>query len=413
MPVVPSSDSRLTSYRWLILAAATASQASASFATQGLAALAGFLQMDLQLTTTEVGLLFTAIGLAPIVTLLFVGDLLDRQSERVIIGIGTIIISCGLVAATLTRSFAMLLAALFIIGIGYSTIQPGGSRSVSKWFHSNQLGMAMGVRQAGLPLGGAAAAVALPFIVGLRDWRAAILFSAFIVLLGGALFWFVYRPPGLTNKRRGRSVLSAAYLIAIVRQKWMRRVIWSGLALAGSQCGIVVYLMLFLRDRLGMPLYQGAFFLFLVQLFGGAGRILLSTWSDRCGKSGKRFFPVSVSMISTVLGLLALIHLPTQAPVFMLVCVVGWLGFFALGWYGPWVTYVADSSPQDSVGLALGAAMTVTQIAIVSAPPLLGMVYDFTQNYDYLWYSLVAWIAVAGWVIRPRRSDSLEGVDRL
>jgi hypothetical protein len=73
------------------------------------------------------------------------------------------------------------------------------------------------------------------------------------------------------------------------------------------------------------------------------------------------------------------------------------LGFFALGWYGPWVTYIADSAPTDSVGLALGSAMTVNQIAIVLTPPVLGMIHDAAagapvRSYDAVWGTLIGWI---------------------
>ena len=42
-------------YRWLVLAAATLAQATASFAMLGVAALAGFLQQDFKLTAAELG----------------------------------------------------------------------------------------------------------------------------------------------------------------------------------------------------------------------------------------------------------------------------------------------------------------------------------------------------------------------
>jgi MFS family permease len=137
--------------------------------------------------------------------------------------------------------------------------------------------------------------------------------------------------------------------------------------------------------------------LLLIQLCGGVGRIALSVWSDRCGRTGKRFLPVTVCMLVTCIGLLALIALPVDAPRAWLVGLVAVLGFFALGWYGPWVTYIADSAPADSVGLALGAAMTVNQIAIVLTPPALGMIHDAAagapaRNYDAVWGTLVGWI---------------------
>jgi hypothetical protein len=69
MPALPN-DSRTSPYRWLILAVATVLQAGAAFVTQGIAVLAGYLQKDLHLSTTQVGLLITASSVAPIFTVL-------------------------------------------------------------------------------------------------------------------------------------------------------------------------------------------------------------------------------------------------------------------------------------------------------------------------------------------------------
>ena len=153
-----------TSYRWLVLAAATLAQATASFALLGLAALAGFLQRDFQLSAAETGLLITASYAAPLFSLLFVGDLLDRKSERLIIGIGAVILCTGFALAATSTSYGALLMWLFVAGLGYSATQPGGSKSVSTWFRGERLGLAMGIRQAGLPLGGALAAAILPAV---------------------------------------------------------------------------------------------------------------------------------------------------------------------------------------------------------------------------------------------------------
>jgi predicted MFS family arabinose efflux permease len=81
-----------------------------------------------------------------------------------------------------------------------------------------------------------------------------------------------------------------------------------------------------------------------------------------------------------------------------------WLGFFGLGWYGPWVAYLAETAPAGKVGLALGAAMalnqSLNQLGIIGAPPLLGLVHDLTGGYAALWACVVAALAVAYAVTR-------------
>ena len=39
----------------------------------------------------------------------------------------------------------------------YSVSQPGGSKVILKWFRKENRGLAMGIRQAGIPIGGALA----------------------------------------------------------------------------------------------------------------------------------------------------------------------------------------------------------------------------------------------------------------
>ncbi len=382
------------SYRWVVLIAATAAQATASFALLGLAALAGFLQRDFHLDAAETGLLISASYAAPLFSLLFVGDLLDRKSERLIIGIGAAILAAGFLLAVTSRSYAALLAWLFLAGLGYSATQPGGSKSVSAWFRGDRLGLAMGIRQAGLPFGGAVAAAILPAVAAAWSWRAAFVAGAIAALAGGLAFALIYRPPPehAVAAPKKREALTAAALAQLLRQSWMRDAMVAGLALVSAQYGILTWLMLYLRDHSHIALTRGALFLALAQAAGVAGRIALAAWSDR---PGLRFRLLTVSMLAIAAGVLVLLFVPPGTPEFLLALVAAWLGFFGLGWYGPWVAYLAETAPADQIGLTLGAAMALNQLGIIAAPPLLGFVHDLSGGYTALWACVVAALVVA------------------
>ena len=72
-----------------------------------------------------------------------------------------------------------------------------------------------------------------------------------------------------------------------------------------------------------------------------------------------------------------------------------WLGFFGIGWYGPWVAHVAESAPPGRTGFVLGSAMAVNQIAIILAPPGLGLLKDLTGSFTPVWALLSAMTLVA------------------
>jgi predicted MFS family arabinose efflux permease len=382
------------SYRWLVLAAATLAQATASFAMLGVAALAGFLQQDFQLTAAETGLLITATYGAAVFSLLFVGDLLDRKSERLIIGIGGAIAFIALMAATRSGNFAVLLLCLFVAGLGFSVTQPGGSKSVSAWFRGDRLGLAMGIRQAGLPFGGALAAAILPAVAAAVSWRAAFAAGAVATLGGAFVFALVYRPPADgADAASKRAALSYAAVAGLLRQSWMRNAMIAGLALVSAQYAILTWLMLYLRDHAHIALTRGAWFLALAQAAGVAGRVGLAAWSDRT--PARRFRLLSVCMIAVAGGFVVLLLASPQTPEPALALLAAWLGFFGLGWYGPWVAYLADTATADQVGLTLGAAMAINQLGIIGAPPLLGLVHDLTGGYTALWACAVGVLAVA------------------
>ncbi|MCL7931075.1 MFS transporter [Halomonas llamarensis] len=142
-------------HRWIILLIATLAQAAACFFVQGIGAISVYIQADMGLSAFQIGALVSAAQLVPVAGLLVAGELLDRFSERLVVGVGTLVVGIALSAAVLAESYWAMLLFLVIVGAGYSTAQPGGSKSVAAWFDKSQRGFAMGIRQAGLPLGGA------------------------------------------------------------------------------------------------------------------------------------------------------------------------------------------------------------------------------------------------------------------
>jgi MFS family permease len=388
-------------YRWVVLAAATFAQAAASFVMQGLGILAGFLQEDFRLSTFEVGLLIASATAAPIFVLPFVGDLLDRHSERLIMATGAVVLAIGLVLCALAPGFIVLLATLFIVGCGYATTQPGGSKSVSNWFRGNQLGFAMGVRQSGLPLGGAAAAALLPIITTLHGWRIALLTGTALSLAGGLAFAALYRSPATASAdivTRSRPAMGFATIVTMLRHPWMRSIVLSGASLVCAQFAILTYFMLYLRDAHAIPLVNGAWLMFVAQLSGVAGRVILAALSDRPGAS--RFRLVIASMLAVTAGLIALALLQPQMSWSLLILISAWFGFFGLGWYGPWIAFLADVAPPERLGLTLGVAMALNQVAAVVTPPLLGFLHDLTAGYAAVWGSSAILLVAATWATR-------------
>ncbi|MEK2491618.1 MFS transporter [Kitasatospora purpeofusca] len=406
-------------YRWTVLGVATFTQAAACFFVQGIGAMAVPLQNALDLSTTQLGLLLSASQLVPLVGLLVAGELLDRYGERWVVGIGAGVVAAGLLAGSLAQGYASLLVVLLVVGAGYSAIQPGGSKSVAAWFEPSRLGFAMGVRQAGLPLGGAVAVAVLPVVAAASGWRAAVLVGGLVALAGAVAFTVLYRrPPGAVAERAETPVAATPVppplvdRLRLLREPAMAKALLSGTAMVSVHSGIGVLGALYLHDVTGLGAGAAGAVLVAAQLAGMLGRIGLAAWSDR-SRAG-RYRPVLASMVAAAASLVALAT-PLGGHPLAAALLLAWLGFFGIGWYGPWVAHLAEAAPPGRTGFALGLVMAVNQVAVILAPPALGLLRDATGGYSAAWSALA--VATAGTVAvtargGKRRGPKTSGPDR-
>lgn len=394
-------------YHWVILVVATFAQACACFFVQGFGSIAINVQAEMALSNWQIGMLVSAAQLVPLAGLLVAGELLDRYSERFVVGIGTVIVGVALCGAALANSYIELLILLTILGLGYSTAQPGGSKSVANWFTGGQLGFAMGIRQAGLPLGGALATLILPYTAMRFSIQAAFLAGGVVALCGAVLFMLLYRSPPTHRSPPKQPVnlkLAISSRLSMASEPSMRNIMLSGASLTASQYAVSVFLVLYLHTSLGLDSVDATTMFFVVLGSGIAGRIILAAWSDRC-KAG-RYYPVVTCLgaVSVLLILLPLLETKNLAIVgaFMVLT-----GFFAYGWYGPWVAYIAETAPVERKGFALGMAMTANQISVVLVPPIIGLSRDSLGTFAYGWGALAVVSAIVLFITGRKNKEVL------
>lgn len=382
-------------YRWVILAVATLTQALACFLVQGLGVLAPFLQADLALSAAQVGALMSVAQVVPLVGLVLAGELLDRFGERLLVSSAVGLLALALLGASQASHFSVLSFWLLLVGAAYSAVQPGGSQAVSRWFAQSQRGLAMGIRQAGLPLGGAVAALVLPVVAVAWGWRAGVLCGALAAGTAALLFLIAYRTPaqGAAYRPQAAEREASSWRRAVSeRRRWLqdpraRAVLWSGMSLVATQVGILAFVVTDFRERLLIPIERGAGFLALMLTAGVVGRIVLASLSDR-SRSG-RYVCIWSCLLAALAGQLALIFIAEDST-FVLAALSLWVGFFAFGWYGPWVTFAAESAPPGRTGSFLGTVMATNQCAIVATPLLLGWGRDVAGSF------VTGWLVLAG-----------------
>ena len=151
-------------YRWVILGAGTLSQSSFSAVSVGLPALAPALRSHYRLSLGQTGVVLGACGIGMLLTLLPWGLLADRIGERAVIALGLGGAGAALAATAATGSYPALVGLLILAGALGASVNAASGRAVMGWFGAEERGLALGIRQSAIPIGGAAAAAALPWL---------------------------------------------------------------------------------------------------------------------------------------------------------------------------------------------------------------------------------------------------------
>src|SRR5205807_1208636 len=165
-------------YTTLFRSAGTFAQASFSASTVGLPALGPALRSHYGLTLGETGVVLAATGIGMLFTLLPWGLVADRVDERWVIATGLTAAAGALAVASTTHSFGAVTAALVATGALGASVNAASGRAIMAWFPASELGLALGVRQTAIPIGGALGAIVLPALASAGGTRPAFLFLA-------------------------------------------------------------------------------------------------------------------------------------------------------------------------------------------------------------------------------------------
>src|SRR5262245_12628519 len=155
----------------------------------GLSPLSPSLLDGFGLTRLQLAFIVPAIYVGGLFFSLPGGRLADRIGVRPSFLGGLAIGAAGLLAAAIAPSFSLFLGCLIVAGVGWSVVNPALGRAIVDVFPVRERGLAMGIKQMGLTLGGVASAMALPAIAARLGWRAGIAACAVALTLPVALAW--------------------------------------------------------------------------------------------------------------------------------------------------------------------------------------------------------------------------------
>jgi sugar phosphate permease len=374
-----------------VLAAGTAAQTGFSAVLVGLPVLGPAMQDRYDLSLSAVGLAFSSVWIGPIATLLPWGLLSDRIGERIVLASG--LAGCGLVvgAAGWAGSFWLLVALLTIAGALGASVNAASGRAVMQWFGADQRGLALGVRQTAIPVGGAIAALVLPAVNSAAGLKASFLFLG-ALCVACALFAGI----AVREAAKPKASLEAEYVEWTLRDRrlWILSA-GSDLYLVG-QVALLSFFVLFLHDQHGLTDAAAAAGLAVMQVGAIVTRISAGRISDTLGA---RIRPLRWIGLASCTGVL-LTAVLTKAPVAVLLPVMVVAGAISMAWNGLSVTAAAELAGLARSGAAIGFQQTTLSVTGLIVPIAFASVVDSTS-----WEAGFALAAVGpflGWLLLGR-----------
>ncbi len=365
-----------------MLAAGTLAQTSFAAIGIGLPAIAPAIRDAFGLSLTQVGAVLSGHWLGTLVTLLPWGFLTDKIGERIVLAAG--MGGCGLllIAAGQAETFWQLYILLFLAGAAGASVNAATGRAVMGWFDVSERGLALGIRQAAVPVGGLVGALILPqFTV-----HHAYAFLGGLCLVGAAAGAIFLREP-------------AALPLEVEDVEWTLRDhrLWRLSAVGGlyvvAQMAILSFVVLYLHDERGLGKGEAAAVLGAIQVVAVVLRIAAGRWSDTMRTRTVPLARIGVAMsisLAVATGLL-------NAPLILLVPAFVIAGSLTMAWNGVAFAAVAELAGRARSGAALSIQQTVLAVVSVGAP--LAFAAVVTASSWSVAYGLTVMFPIAGWLV--------------
>jgi MFS family permease len=340
------------------LGAGTFAQASFGAASVGLPALAPALRAHYRLSLGETGVVLAATGIGMLFTLLPWGLLADRLDERAVIALGLVGAGAALAWAALTHGYGALTVALVVAGALGASVNAASGRVVMRWFDEQQLGLALGIRQTAIPIGGAAGAAILPVLASAGGTRLAFFVLA-AACVAGAFVAAVFM----------RSAPSREHELAHIGRPLRDVRMWllgggTGLFLT-AQIAITGFVVLFLHEHRHVSTHAAAALLAAINLLAIGTRIGAGRVSDRLGTRLQPLRVIGVTLGVATASVAALLDAPLSVlvPAFVLG------GTLSMTWNGLAFAAAAEAAGPTRTGAALGFQQTLLGVVSAVAPP--------------------------------------------
>ena len=373
--------------RWWIVWTLFFSTVTNYISRQTFSVLAPLITAQYHLSHTDLARILGAFQVSYAVTWLLGGILLDVVGTRLGLSLAVILWSVVNILTGFATSVFGFAAFRFALGIGEGFNWPAASKTVAEWFPSQERSVAVAIFDSGSSIGGALAAVVIPWVAIEFGWRYSFVFSGLLGFVWLAMWLRIYYPlhqhPRVTPQevayiQAGQDVPRTSPERGL--QRWLgllrNRNVWGivlGRALTDPIWWFYVFwLPQYLSDARGFSLKRIAMFAWMPFIAADLGNFTGGFVSGYCIRRGMsvvraRVWVCAISCLPILAGIpAARVH--SVGLALGLICIALW-GYAS--WSTMGLTLPSDLLPHDVVatvtglsGLAAGLISAVFTLAV-------------------------------------------------
>lgn len=372
---------------WLGLVVAYAGAVTVGFVFHFLPPILTIVIDDLQISHGQAGLLMSLFALPGLLLSLPGGWLVDRYGERLVGGVGLILMGLGTYGLGYAPNFALILMARAASGIGAVVGFLALQRLIVRLFRGRGLGLPIGISGSAIPFGVVVVLNYAPNVATSGGWRAVPQLVGLAAMAIGLIFiaviTFVTRGEALGRDQMHDKAASAG-VRPNFRPIWIAGAAW--FCANGAMTTFLTFAPDYYRD-LGLSAVDSGRYT-AIPMWTSAALGTVTGWLTE--KYGGR---AAFIMAGLLLMGAALIILPSAllSPV-----IIGlMLGFSMAALVTPIIALPGALLPPSYTGRGYGILATCANLGVFVVPPLAGMAHDATASYT-LPYLLVGGLGLLG-----------------
>jgi MFS family permease len=298
----------------------------------------------------------------------------------------TLLAGAASLALFTVPSLALALLASVLVGLSNGAANPAGSEVLQRFTPQAHRNFVFSVKQAGVPLGGVIAGLAIPPLVETVGWRMALVVAGAVLAGATALTW-----PLRARIDAPRGAAAASRLISfrwtdivvplhsLSRAPGLWRVSWVGCLLAIPQACWVTFAATYVVVALGRSLSVAGLVFAVMQATSVIGRMVMGWIADRAVSSTAT---LALASIASALSTIAFAMARPDWPVWALLLLAAIGGISASGWNGVQIAEVARRSPPNLVGETAAGAVILVYASNMLGPAGFAAIVALTGRFD-------------------------------